>query len=82
MRPPHRLPSFPPQQVLKLSDGTVLQIEQFSLSTKASALAHLFSSASVEVHCVGHAVRGLGCARHSMRTRHATRQLGMLPAKP
>ncbi|KAL4444614.1 hypothetical protein ABPG77_002431 [Micractinium sp. CCAP 211/92] len=42
-------------QVLKLSDGTVLQIEQFSLPTKASALAHLFSSASVEVHCVGHA---------------------------
>lgn len=52
-----RLPPRPTQQVLKLSDGTVLQIEQFNLPPKVSALPHLFSSASVEVHCSGHAVR-------------------------
>ncbi|KAL4427710.1 hypothetical protein ABPG75_001799 [Micractinium tetrahymenae] len=42
-------------QVLKLSDGTVLQIEEFNLPPMVSALPHLFSSASVEVHCGGHA---------------------------
>ena len=77
---PHRclpLPPLPPllQQVLRLDDGTVVQVEEFRGPPKASALPYLFTNRCVSVHCPGRKVRagwwvggwaplwGLLCAR-------------------
>jgi hypothetical protein len=60
-RPPHLLswlphPS-PVQQVVRLDDGTVVQVQEFRGPPKAAALPHLFSNVRVEVHCPSHKVR-------------------------
>ena len=44
--------------MLRLEDGTVVQVEEFRGPPKASALPYIFHNAQVEVHCPGRTVRG------------------------
>jgi hypothetical protein len=45
------------QQVLRLDDGTVVQVEEFVGPSKATALPHLFTNSRVEVSCPSQKVR-------------------------
>ncbi|KAI3429490.1 hypothetical protein D9Q98_005579 [Chlorella vulgaris] len=41
-------------EVVRLDDGTVVQVQEFRGPSKAAALPHLFTNIRVEVHCPSH----------------------------
>jgi hypothetical protein len=44
------------QQVVRLDDGTVIQVEEFRGPSKLAALTHLFTHMHVDISCPNHKV--------------------------